>query len=116
MAGRMLVTLILMRLALRTGAILAGADYLQLNSLSKFAELLGDAYQLSDDLIDLQEDSEIFSQDQSTFAIAQGQEIAQLQLKKMVEEAKNILLNNFLPSEARGNLLQLTDYLAERKS
>ena len=112
---RNLKTSALMRLALRTGAILAGADYLQLASLSRFSELLGDAYQLSDDLIDLQEDSEIFNQNQTTFAINQGQEMARLQLKKLVREAKNILLNNFSPSESRENLLQLTDYLAERK-
>ena len=51
---RNLKTSALMRLALRTGAILTGATYLELAALSRFAELLGDAYQLSDDLLDLE--------------------------------------------------------------
>jgi geranylgeranyl diphosphate synthase type II len=37
----------LMRLALRIGAILAGANYLELAQLSRFAELLGDANRIS---------------------------------------------------------------------
>jgi len=38
---------VLMRLALRLGAILAGANYLELAQLSRFAELLGDASRIS---------------------------------------------------------------------
>ncbi len=47
---RNLKTSALMRLSLRVGAILAGANSNQLKNLSRFAELLGDAYQISDDL------------------------------------------------------------------
>lgn len=112
---RNLKTSALMRLALRVGAILAGANDHQLNALSIYAELLGDAYQLGDDLLDLEEDGEIFSQNQTTFALEKGRDAAQLKLKKMVEEAKGILIDNFAPSIARDNLEQLTDYLAERK-
>ena len=65
---RNLKTSALMRLALRVGAILAAANYLELAQLSRYAELLGDAYQLSDDLIDWQEDGEIFAGNK-TFAI-----------------------------------------------
>ncbi len=114
-AVRNLKTSALMRLSLRVGAILAGASHLDLVTLSRFAELLGDAYQLSDDLIDLDEDGEIFSENQKTFAIEQGKSSAQRQLNQTVEEAKRILVDNFLPSEARSCLIQLTDYLAERK-
>jgi geranylgeranyl diphosphate synthase type II len=113
---RNLKTSALMRLCLRVGAILAGANYLELASLSHYATLLGDAYQLSDDLIDLQEDDEIFSNEQKTFAVSQGENSANLQLQKIVEEAKRVLVNNFPPSEARTCLIQLTDYLAERKA
>lgn len=112
---RNLKTSALMRLALRVGSILAGASNYQLNSLSNFAELLGDAYQLSDDLLDLEEDGEIFNQNQTTFALKQGRDAAQSKLKNTVEEAKEVLIDNFAPSEARDNLEQLTDYLAERK-
>lgn len=113
---RNLKTSALMRLSLRVGAILAGAEHFELIKLSRFAELLGDAYQLSDDILDLEEDGEIFGDEQKTLAINQGKEFANLELSRKVSEAKNILLDNFSPSTARGCLLQFTDYLAERKS
>jgi geranylgeranyl diphosphate synthase type II len=113
---RNLKTSALMRLCLRVGAILAGANYIELASLSRFAELLGDAYQLSDDLIDLREDAAIFGGEPKTFAIARGENSANLQLQKIVADAKRILNDNFPPSEARSCLTQLTDYLAERKA
>ena len=113
---RNLKTSALMRLSLRVGAILAGASHLDLVTLSRFAELLGDAYQLSDDLIDLEEDDAIFGDAQKTFAITQGKQAANLKLEKTIEEAKRILAENFPPSEARNCLMQLTDYLAERKA
>lgn len=111
---RNLKTSALMRLALRVGAILAGANYLELAKLSRYAELLGDAYQLSDDLIDLQEDGEIFKEGK-TFAI-QESEAARMKLQEIVREARRILIENFPPNEARKCLIQFTDYLAERKS
>jgi geranylgeranyl diphosphate synthase, type II len=113
---RNLKTSALMRLSLRVGAILAGASQLDLVTLSRFAEMLGDAYQLSDDLIDLEEDEAIFTDEQKTFAINEGKKIAQRRLEKTVEEAKHILIDNFQTSEARTCLIQLTDYLAQRKA
>ena len=112
---RNLKTSALMRLALRVGAILAGANYLDLAHLSRFAKLLGDAYQLSDDLIDFEEDGELFETNK-TFAIKEGQDSARLKLKTIVEEAKRVLIENFPSNEARSCLIQLTDYLAERKA
>lgn len=110
---RNLKTSALMRLSLRVGAILAGANYFELARLSRFAELLGDAYQLSDDLLDLEEDGEIFAE--SHFAL-NHKETAQLKLKSIVEDAKGILIENFPLNQARSCLIQLTDYLAERKN
>ncbi|MBS1792604.1 MAG: polyprenyl synthetase family protein [Acidobacteria bacterium] len=115
-AVRNLKTSALMRLCLRVGAILAGASHLDLVRLSRFAELLGDAYQLGDDLLDLEEDDAIFADEQKTFALAQGRERARMQLRKFIDEAKLILIDNFPPSEARSCLIQLTDYLAERRA
>jgi len=112
---RNLKTSALMRLALRVGAILAGANHLELENLSRFAGLLGDAYQLSDDLLDLEEDGKIF-QSSKTFAAGKGQSAARLKLNLIIEEAKRVLTGNFPPSEARDCLIQLTDYLAERKN
>lgn len=112
---RNLKTSALMRLALRVGAILAGANSLELKNLSLFSQLLGDAYQLSDDLLDLEEDVKIFEANK-TFAAGQGQDAAQLKLKTIVEQAKQVLFDSFSPGEARDCLIQLTDYLVERKS
>jgi geranylgeranyl pyrophosphate synthase len=47
----------LIRLSLRLGAILAGAPPERLTALSKFAESLGNAYQLIDDMLDVDEDA-----------------------------------------------------------
>ncbi len=110
-----LKTSALMRLALRVGAILSGANDAQLAHLSRFAALLGDAYQLSDDLLDLEEDAQIFGV-AKTFAINQGKSVARVQLKNTIEQAKQTLNENFPPSEARLCLLQLADYLAERSA
>jgi geranylgeranyl diphosphate synthase, type II len=114
-SNRNLKTSALMRLALRVGAILAGADFLELNVLSRFAELLGDAYQLSDDLLDLEEDDSIFGEQTKTFALENGADSARRELRMLIEEAKRVLIENFPPSEARSCLVQLADYLAERK-
>lgn len=110
-----LKTSALMRLALRVGAILSGANSEKLAHLSRFAGLLGDAYQLSDDLIDLEEDARIFGEAQ-TFADEQKKSAAQTRLQDSTEKAKKILTDNFPPSEARLCLLQLTDYLTERRA
>lgn len=115
---RNLKTSALMRLALRVGAILENANSAQLASLLRFAELLGDAYQLRDDLDDLAEDAEIFSRDDTkkTFALAQGQDMARLKLREITDGAKKILIDNFPANQARLCLVQMTDYLAEKKA
>jgi geranylgeranyl diphosphate synthase, type II len=109
---RNLKTSALMRLSLRVGAILAGANQVELKNLSRFAELLGDAYQISDDLIDTQEDGEIFTQ--KHFVLNEN-ERAKIKLNKIIEDAKTILRENYPESNARTCLIQLTNYLAERK-
>ncbi len=112
---RNLKTSALMRLALKVGAILVGANQFQLAQLSRFAGLLGDAYQLSDDLLDLEEDGKLFESNK-TFAAGKGQMAAQAKLKTIIAEAKQVLTENFSANEARDCLNQLTDYLAERKN
>ncbi len=113
---RNLKTSALMRLALRTGAILSGANYIELAGLSRFAELLGDAYQLSDDLIDIDEDTETFEDSESsTYAINKGVEPTRLRLQSTIKNAKHVLVDEFDSCEARSCLIQLADFLAERK-
>lgn len=114
-SNRNLKTSALMRLALRVGAILAGASETELIKLSFFAKLLGEAYQLSDDLIDLDEDGEIFTLNKP-FAVNLGKVEAESKLQKIVAAAKTVLFENFPASNARNCLMQLTDYLVERKN
>lgn len=111
---RNLKTSALMRLSIRVGAILAGANPIDLVKLSRFAELLGDAYQLGDDLIDLDEDEAIFAADRKTFAGKEGRATAERRLTKMIDDAKRVLVENFPSSEARSCLIQFADYLVER--
>lgn len=112
---RNLKTSALMRLAVRVGAISAGARRDELKNLSRFAALLGDAYQLSDDLLDLEEDAGVFDANK-TFAGSFGRDAARAKLENLISEAKQILIENFPSSDARICLIELTDYLAERKS
>lgn len=113
---RNLKTSALMRLSIRVGAILAGANPIDLVKLSRFAELLGDAYQLGDDLIDLDEDDAIFAADRKTFAGNEGRAAAERRLVNMIDDAKRVLVENFPSSEARSCLIQFADYLAERRA
>lgn len=112
---RNLKTSALMRLSLRVGAILAGASPLDLVKLSRFAELLGDAYQLGDDLIDLDEDAGIFVSAQKTLAGSEGRTLAERRLRNTIDDAKRILIENFPAGEARSCLVQFADYLADRR-
>ncbi len=78
----------IIRLAMRLGAILSGANYLELANLSRFAELFSDAYQLSDN---------------------------SFELNSKIDEAKRVLIENFPSNEARSSMIQLTESLLENK-
>jgi hypothetical protein len=62
----------------------------------------------------LEEDGESFAE--KTFALTQDAETARIKLKSIVEDSKRLLIENFPSSEARTCLIQLSDYLAERKA
>ncbi len=113
-----LKTSALMRMALRVGAILCGANDDQLYTLSRFAELLGDAYQTSDDLLDLQEDLQISqaTERRANFALEQGFEQAKNRVRQLVGEAKNVLHLEFGASEPANLLCAMADYITERKA
>ncbi len=105
-----LKTASLIKLALRLGAILSGARSEQIETLSIFAETLGHAYQISDDIIDLQQDASIFGD------AVREESRADETLTKRIAEAKFILTDNFPQSEALVRLTQIVDYVASRKS
>jgi geranylgeranyl diphosphate synthase type II len=102
----------LIRLALRLGGILTRADEKDLSRLSDFAENLGHAYQISDDIIDV-------SQDATTNGSLQRVNLDGSPRDKLtvaITRAKDILVNNFSPCEARSYLSDLVDYVANRQN
>jgi len=101
----------LIRLALRLGAVLSGASDDQLDSLSRFAESLGQAYQISDDIIDLSQDT---APNGKTFSVNITDSPDQ-KLSAEAARAKSILTENFPASNARDLLTELVDYIAQRK-
>lgn len=113
---RNLKTSALMRLTIVVGAILGGADDTQLANLRGFAIALGEAYQLSDDILDLKEDAEIFSGESKPLGLEEGIEKLKIALVSKVEHSKSILTSNFTESASRTCLLQLADYLCARES
>ncbi len=100
----------LIRLALRLGAVLSGANGEQLESLSRFAESLGQAYQISDDIIDLSQDTAPNGMAFSTNITDSPEE----NLSAQAARAKAVLFDSFAPCEARDHLSELVDYVAQR--
>ncbi|MGI8566282.1 MAG: polyprenyl synthetase family protein [Pyrinomonadaceae bacterium] len=117
-AIRNLKTSALMRLSLRLGAILSGADAGQLAALSQFAELIGQAYQLSDDMIDLNEDALLCvgGARTATLAYERGMPDAKLRVACMVAEAKSVLTAEFGTTRPALLLGEMADYIATRES
>ncbi|MEJ7618151.1 MAG: polyprenyl synthetase family protein, partial [Pyrinomonadaceae bacterium] len=113
---RNLKTSALIRFALRFGAILSGAGEQQLRALSLFADLLGDAYQISDDVIDLEEDAIVFHGPRAAnLAVELGAESAQRRVAKLITRAKSVLIDEFGVGRETLMLNQLADYVVERK-
>jgi geranylgeranyl diphosphate synthase type II len=107
-----LKTSALIKLALRLGAILSGANGDgRVDVLTRFAESLGQAYQISDDIIDLREDARIFGEPGNGDHLANAMRL----LAEESARAKGILTDNFPASPARECLIELVDYVASRK-
>jgi len=100
-----------LRLALRVGAILAGADYLQLEALSRFAEVFSDAYQIRQSLsqANINKGSSGENRESLTAELEKGQ--ANYRLNVLIDEAKQILIAHFPSNNPAEVLLQLTDEL-----
>lgn len=114
---RNLKTSALMRLSVCLGAILCGANKRQLATLSRFAAAVGDAYQISDDLIDVEEDLRSPNGAQrATSAIAHGATDAKKRIMVLVTQAKATLRAEFGRSQSVELLCEMADYIALRPS
>lgn len=110
---RNLKTSALIRMALRVGAILSGASERQLTALSRFAELVGDAYQTRDDMLDLEEDAALASAAtrRRTFALEHGERDTRRHLAALIAAAKETLISEFGMTRPTHMLCELADYL-----
>lgn len=115
---RNLKTSALIRLALRVGAILSGANERQLSALSRFAELLGQAYQTRDDMLDVREDAAMAAaaERRLTFALQRGERDTSLRVAALIARAKKTLIDEFGPTPPSLLLCELADYVVHRES
>lgn len=94
----------LLHLALTLGPILSGAKSSDVAALSRFGELLGEAYQTIDDSHDVDEDSALLRRGRhKTFAMEHGQDAARERADALKAEAERALIAQFgdLPAVRR---------------
>lgn len=100
----------LIRLSLRLGAIMAGAPPERLTALSKFAELLGNAYQLIDDMLDVDEDAPGLSGAQP----AVREDGSGARVAALLGQAKETITAEFGRSRHAELICEVADYVGRR--
>lgn len=111
----------LIRFGCRAGGLLGEADPEHLALLSRFGDLIGFAFQLADDLLDIEATTEALGktagkdieQGKATYISLKGAEWTKNQRDQLVEEAKS-LLNPF--GERAQALSAAADFIAKRSS
>lgn len=109
----------LIKAACVIGCILAGANDDQILAASKYAECLGLAFQIQDDILDLVGDEQKLGKpihsdednNKSTFVTVFGVEDCKQKVKDLTEEAKNAL---DLFGDKANNIKALADFLCNR--
>jgi len=110
----------LLKASVRLGAILAGATDEDLQRLSKYAQAIGLAFQIKDDILDVEGDSEVLGKPagsdakhgKSTYPALLGLEGAKLRLQDQVAEAISALQ----PYGRRAEfLVELARFIANRQ-
>lgn len=97
----------LFKLAIRTGAIIGGADDERLNSLTEFAQKMGIAFQMADDILDetstFEKMGKTLGKDKAsgklTYVSLYGLDKAKLDLKQNIDSCFEILHKNHFKSE-----------------
>jgi hypothetical protein len=121
---RNLKTVPLIKFSLVGGANLGGATESEQNALASFADLIGESYQIVDDLIDLTGNSEYsgkdagldFKNDRINQASNVNQDRLMESIGKLLVRARTILEEEFSPNEALSALVDFTVYLMKRFS
>lgn len=103
----------LFKLALRTGAIIGGADAKSLAALTAFGEKLGIAFQIADDILDetstFEEMGKTLGKDKAsgklTYVSLYGLEMSKADLANLIDECFGILEDNNFKSEIFSEIL-----------
>jgi len=115
----------LLKACVITGALIAGADETQIESLRTYARGIGLAFQIVDDILDVTASSEVLGKtagkdliaDKTTYPKLLGLEESRARAKALVEEAKTSLSAFSVSDAATGQaapLLALADYVIGR--
>lgn len=110
----------LLEVSVTSGAILAGADETQVNALVKYAERIGLAFQIIDDVLDVTATSEELGKsagkdvqaEKATYPSFWGIVESRRQAKQLIEDAKAEVLNCF--GEKVQPLLAIADFIVDR--
>ena len=111
----------LIQASLETSGILSGLDQKDIEVLSKYGEKIGLAFQIQDDIIDIESPSSIsgkdqgsdINQDKITYPSIVGLEESRTRARELASEAKEIL---HLSQKNTDNLHKLADYIVQRKT
>ena len=111
----------LIQASLETSGILSGLDQKDIEALSKYGEKIGLAFQIQDDIIDIESPSSIsgkdqgsdINQDKITYPSIVGLEGSRTKARELASEAKEIL---HLSQKNTDNLYKLADYIVQRKT
>ena len=111
----------LIQASLETSGILSGLNQKDIEALSKYGEKIGLAFQIQDDIIDIESPSSISGKDQGsdidqnkiTYPSIVGLEGSRTKARELASEAKEIL---HLLQKNTDNLLKLADYVVQRKT
>jgi len=110
----------LLKASVKIGAILAGANQAEIKALTEYAEEIGLAFQIVDDILDIEGDSEKLGKtagsdlasDKATFPALYGLEEAKKLAKQKQEKAKEAL--EIFSNDKADLLAELADYIVER--
>ena len=110
----------LLRVSVTSGAVLAGADEAQVATLSQYADCIGLAFQIVDDILDMTATSEELGKSAGKDLVAQkatypsiwGLEESKKQAQTLVETAKSSVLDNF--GTAAQPLVALANFIVDR--
>ena len=111
----------MIRLPIETGAVLAGVEGSKKEALIRYADLIGLAFQIKDDLLDIEGTFEDIGKpvgsdlklEKSTYPAIFGIEKTKVMLDEKISEAKKIIIENF--PENNKYFLELADYIGNRK-